>query len=951
MKHPRAAYLLLLLASLGAAHLPAQMAPEVALRYARFDPLAATPSVPASLQAGREANLWIVQFANKPTEQDRQEIKGTGAEVHCYLPHWSHIVRTSASNAAALRKVRSVRWVGEYHPAYRIDPELLAIDGVRKDLAADTYNLVVVDKRRDKPALAQGVFRLGGTVTHEQPGSLLLEVRLTRDQLLAVAGLDQVLWIDRSVAAARDMDNARAQTGADHIETVGGYRGQGVRGHVYEGIQADHPDFTQPPTAVLSCPTADDHGHATAGIVFGNGSSHPAARGMAPEATVFFTNDLCVQAGVSRWQVVQSLVQTHEVMFTTASWGNGLSTTYTSVSADADDIVFDHGIAWTQSQSNNGNQQSRPQAWAKNVFSVGGVRHFDNSDPADDSWSGGASIGPAADGRIKPDFCSYYDATHTSDRTGAAGYDPGDSFAAFGGTSGATPIVAGCNALAIQMYTDGLFGPLRVPGGTRFQNRPACTTLKALQIAAASQYAFGAASSDNRREHQGWGHPNLRSMYDDRQRMFVVDESQPLQQGQAFRYRIAVAPGRPSLKAAMTFADPAANPSALFSRVNDLTLRAIAPDGTVYWGNHGLRDGTVSLAGGGADAIDTVECVVVDNPQAGTWSIDVIADLVVVDSHAATAAVDADFGLVVRGGTYVGPGLAGTATRYGHSCPGSVPGAPGICLAANDVPNKTSVSLRANAGYALELVAPVALEVVGFEVYANSTIGAPQVLPASIRVLDGTGVPSIALATGTLAVDANPGWSVASIGPVTIAAGQTFYVGFDTPAIPPSAWDATNGGIDVPYFRFEAGAWGARTTGRFEWSVRIRCRPTTTLAPRLDAAGIMDIGQTFTVATADALPNTWAATAIGTSNTTAFGLPLPIALDGIGATGCVLWTNEELLFVGQTDATGTFAIVLPVPVIPAFVGMHFYHQGVVYDAAANTVGLVFTDALDVHVGG
>jgi hypothetical protein len=77
------------------------------------------------------------------------------------------------------------------------------------------------------------------------------------------------------------------------------------------------------------------------------------------------------------------------------------------------------------------------------------------------------------------------------------------------------------------MFTDGLFGPVRVPGGTRFQNRPSFTTLKALQIASASQYAFTATSANNRREHQGWGNPNLRTMYDDRAQIFVVDEQKP----------------------------------------------------------------------------------------------------------------------------------------------------------------------------------------------------------------------------------------------------------------------------------------------------------------------------------------------------------------------------------------------------------------------------------------
>ena len=35
---------------------------------------------------------------------------------------------------------------------------------------------------------------------------------------------------------------------------------------------------------------------------------------------------------------------------------------------------------------------------------MGGVRHYNTLSDADDCWCGGASIGPAADGRIKPDL-------------------------------------------------------------------------------------------------------------------------------------------------------------------------------------------------------------------------------------------------------------------------------------------------------------------------------------------------------------------------------------------------------------------------------------------------------------------------------------------------------------------------------------------------------------------
>ena len=938
-----------LLALAFVAQLPAQSNERIALRYATFDPLSGEPQIPDLLRAGSRNCLFVVQFADKPDERMRAALRGLGGDVVGFLPHRAHLVRMSATIAAQAAALPGVRWVGAYHPAYRIDASLL--DTLVQNGGSKPCNVVLVDKRKDKVALLAKLRAAGVEVLHEQPGSLLVEAKLDARQLVEVANFDEVAWIDESTPIGIDMDNARIQGGANHIEAAAGYLGQGVRGHIYEGVQDTHPDFTVAPIPVLSCNAADNHGHATGGIVFGNGTSNVGSRGMAPMAVPYYTNYACVNVGVSRWQVVEQLVQTHEVSFTTASWGNALTTSYTSITADADDIVFDHGIVWTQSQSNNGDRQSRPQAWAKNVISVGGVRHYDNADPGDDSWAGGASIGPAADGRIKPDLCSFYDAVRTSDRTGLDGYDPSDSTATFGGTSAATPIVAGHNALAIQMFTDGLFGPVRVPGGTRFQNRPNFTTLKALQVACASQYAFASSSTNNRREHQGWGHPSLSAMWNDRASIHVVDETKPLQQGEVVRYRMQVAPGRSELKVAMTFADPAANPAAALTRVNDLTLRAIAPDGTVYWGNHGLRTGTSSAGGGAADSIDTMECVFVPQPIAGVWSIDVIADLVVADSHAATAAMDADFGLAVRGATFAGLGSPGAATAYGASCTGSKPGAPQSCVIRNDTTAKTSVALRASATYAFEVTTPVALEIVGFEVFANSTTGNPLTVPAHVFALDAAGTPSIPLATGSITIGTAPGWTTAHVSTALVAAGSTFCVGFDTGAVPPSAFEATTGGQDIPYHRFENGAWGVRTTGRFEWSIRVLCRPTTTLPPMLQAAGVMDAGHSYELTMTDALPLTFGGISIGISNTSMNGIPLPLPLDVVGAVGCTILSDQLVVGTGFVDGVGSFRMPVSIPNSPYFVGWRIYHQGVVVDPTANAFGYVLTHGIAVQIGG
>ncbi|HZN37867.1 MAG TPA: S8 family serine peptidase [Planctomycetota bacterium] len=658
MTMPRSGLLLLVSLSLGVSALAQDTrAPRLMLNYGAFDPLQGELQVPLAFAADPASTLVLVQFTSEPTPADREALANADAKVMWYAPYNGYIVRTAArQKLAALDRVR---WVGAFHPAYKYEPALFAAL-MSGPVRPDRYVIVLVDPKHDENALVAAIQACGGTMWRYAGGNLLIEADLTAAQVTSIAREDTVLWIQKSQPPGNDMNNARIQGGANYIEQLAGHTGKGVRGHIMEGIYATHPEFsanayrTAPQSVFLG--TSDSHGCSTFGCVFSAGLTAN-ARGMCPDGQGYYTHYNFIfstpagsTAQNSRYGVVQAITDPAgpwRVMFQTASWGFPQIPNYDARSAEMDHTIFTFDIPICQSMSNTSNNNARPQAWAKNIISCGAIVHANTSTVVDDTQSG-TSMGPAQDLRIKPDMCAYYDNVHTTST--ATGYTLG-----FNGTSSATPIVAGHVGLIIEMFTDGYFGhPAAPTWQDRFDYKAHFTTTKALLINTARQYdptvvSAGTAS----RYRQGWGFPALHDLYDLRKQMLVLDEIDVLQQGQARTYFVHVKPNTPQFRTTMVYADlPLATPFSSPHRVNDLSVKVTAPNGTFYYGNTGMATTPVThytAPGGSPNTLDTVENVYVQNPAYGLWQVEVSAPLVALDQHVETPAVDADFALVSSG--------------------------------------------------------------------------------------------------------------------------------------------------------------------------------------------------------------------------------------------------------------------------------------------------------------
>jgi len=252
-------------------------------------------------------------------------------------------------------------------------------------------------------------------------------------------------------------------------------------------------------------------------------------------------------------------------------------------------------------------------AHAKNVIAVGSTTNYWLAlTPTPDQISDFSSRGPTADGRIKPDVVApgeYVAGPFTGMfYYGWAYPEPiQHAFAWAARTSMATPHVAGAAAIWRQMIST-LFGVSLTPAA-----------VKALLINTADRLGI-----DPMGDSDGNGNPDLYDLGWGRisflnlpPTIYIDDNTAGIETGVIVRYEVEVSSGTP-FKATLVWSDYPASPPATIALVNDLGLRVIAPDGTVYYGNDFTPPYDDRI-----DVINNVENVFLDAPADGRYIIEV----------------------------------------------------------------------------------------------------------------------------------------------------------------------------------------------------------------------------------------------------------------------------------------------------------------------------------------
>ena len=634
---------------LGALTLPTVQANDTTLRFAEFafDPAQQEPALPEGWsRSSRSApDLHLVQFDGPIPGDALVRLRAAGVEPVRYVYPNTYIVWGRAGDRDGLRGRERIRWVGDFAPAYRVQPEWRDRAGEMLDVRVLMYRGAQVDtviaalssfgSEIGKRTVIDETFEIAG---FRIPGSLM---RLAAS-IPGVYSIQPLTgeWSARAEVSAQvnvgNVDEANlAYPGYQSWLTSAGLDGTGVTvAIVDEGVDESHPDLTagHRPCSGASCTVAgSSHGTHVAGIVTGDGATAVLdangflrGLGVAPGSQYFeqeFVLFRFLPGGVS--ELIADSYRSGATI-SNNSWGTSSS----ALGYNADALMIDVGVRdadpvapgnqslfYVQAFGNGDggvSSQGTPDE-AKNVFVVGSTRaqilDTGDPDPNIDSLSANSAHGPALDGRRIPHLVAPGCRVDSTVPDFAGGYD----FLLQCGTSMAAPQVSGAAALFVEYYRD-------LPGTT---SDPSPALIKAALMAVGrdlhgNQDADGAALGHRPDDKQGWGRLDLRALvqpppgsviYHDQTRVFEETGENWL------REVVPVDPGKP-MRILLSWTDapghglggstPAWN--------NDLDL-VVEVGGNTYLGNVFGADGW-SATGGTADAKNNSEGVYFGVPPA-----------------------------------------------------------------------------------------------------------------------------------------------------------------------------------------------------------------------------------------------------------------------------------------------------------------------------------------------
>ncbi len=562
----------------------------------------------------KNKTVAVLQFQTLPTAQTKKYLATQGVEFLEYIPENAYTVSITGNIGAGVLQKASARALLELDPKQKMHPMLAKGQtpewSKKEDGTIEAW--VSFQKVYSAADMLQFLSEKGiEIISAEFQKNRVIIVRLLPNRIQELAAAPIVEYVEPSPPQDGAFnENSRNVSRANLLQApiVTGGRaltGEGVViGIGDEGDVQTHSDVTGPRliNRTYNAPSSHaTHVHTTAA---GAGIVNELYKGYAPKATIlsqYFSN-IIFNPGV--------YVNDHGMVLTNNSYGGGgfcgYYGFYTMSSRILDQQAFEFpNLQHVFAAGNDGYRNCAPYPAsyhtvfggyqsAKNVITVGATQY-------DASMMPNSSRGPVQDGRTKPEVSAMGSGVYSATLNNGYKYGYGTSFAA--------PAVSGGLALLYQRYRqlheatnpkNGLMKALLCNGGTDKGNT-------------GPDYNYGFGWMDLSRSLE------------------MLEKNQYVNaniiHAGSNNHTITVPPNTAQLRVMLYWNDPAASLLSSRSLVNDLDLRLVDPSSSTHLPLilDTSATGILNVATTGADHLNNMEQVVVSNPAAGSYTINISA--------------------------------------------------------------------------------------------------------------------------------------------------------------------------------------------------------------------------------------------------------------------------------------------------------------------------------------
>ncbi len=554
-----------------------------------------------------EKNYVSIQFYSLPDNAMKDAMKAAGIELIDYIPNNVFTAAVRSDVSAEVFRSFPIRSIFQFSPVQKTIPDILNKQvpayamGVLgyADVSVTTYEKMSAAK------ISGPINSLEGIILEDMPMFRSFTIRIPKDNLEELVALPFVQWVEY-VQGPKQAENLPGRT-LHRVSIVSdgarNLKGDGVNVAIWdEGEISQHMDFL-PVGRVTQMEFSSTSQHSThcSGTILGRGLIDPAARGMAPNASLFswnFNGNIQTEMAAA--------IPANNLIISSHSYNDGGTVTcaitgtqlqYTTVSRNTDLNLNTFPTHLHVHSSGNAGASCTGQYLtitgtgksAKNNVVVGNIT-------TTEGLSGSSSCGPVHDGRVKPELVAMGTNVFSTNNTVS-------TYVTISGTSMSTPGISGSLALMVQRYKQ--LNGNTVPPSMLVKNA-ACNAAQDI----------GNPGPDYR---FGFGRVNvLNAVKIFEENRYVLGAG--LSTGNIVDQSITIPSGASKLRVMLTWNDPAAAVNSSTALINNLDLTVVnGATTTLPW----VLDKNVPSANAtkAVDNVSNIEQVTIDNPPAGPYTL------------------------------------------------------------------------------------------------------------------------------------------------------------------------------------------------------------------------------------------------------------------------------------------------------------------------------------------